>query len=463
MTSTIQYASTRDRHSSFSFTDAVLRGLAPDGGLFVPDHLPRLPEGVCARIMTAKSPDQPGVFLLEDLIPQFSANEIAEDLRDSLNFPIPLVPLSDNLWLLEVFHGPTLAFKDVGARSMARILSRIVRKMRREASILVATSGDTGSAVAHAFHGVPGIRVYVLYPGGLITPLQERQMTTLGDNIVALKVQGSFDDCQRMVKTLLEDKNLSEESGNILSTANSINIARLLPQMIYHSFGIAQLKNNFGKENPLMSIPSGNLGNLVSAVYAHARGLPVKHFIAATNENTAFPDFLESGHYEAHASKPTPSSAMDVGNPSNLERLQAFYHDRMGEMRSAITAIPISDKKTLETIRQVYQKHQYIADPHTAVGIAAAEVFRQKHPEYKNHPVIVTATAHPAKFPDVIRKALGENVKMETPERLQNISTKASHSLSIPADVKALRKLLLEESRARRAVPLQNIDKTDLP
>lgn len=439
----INYPSTAHTAPACSFTEAVLRGLATDGGLFVPSHLPPLQADTFKQLMQADSCHLPGIALLEPFVLPFSERELKNILQTALNFPIPLISLKDNIFLLEVFHGPTLAFKDVGARFMAGILTEIVKKTGTQLDILVATSGDTGSAVAHAFYKKKGVRVCVLYPAGRITPLQEKQMTGLGGNILAVKIQGTFDDCQHLVKTFLADRSLALP-GRQYSTANSINIARLLPQMIYHSWGIIQLKQGgkYLRAAPLMSIPSGNLGNLVSALYAHARGLPVEHFIAATNANAVFPDFLTQGKYAAQPSCQTVSSAMDVGNPSNLARLQHFFQDDLTRMRQAISAISVSDAETLDTLRRVWETEKYLPDPHTAVGIAAAWRFREQHPEYRHHPVIVTATAHPAKFPAVIQQAIGTDSVIQVPDSLQHLRETAARFTELPPDPTALHNLL---------------------
>ena len=272
-------------------------------------------------------------------------------------------------------------------------------------------------------------------------------MATLGQNIFPLKVAGSFDDCQRLVKAALDDPSLAEEAGCRFSTANSINIARLLPQMIYHTAGLQQLKQHNITLAPLLSIPSGNLGNLVSALYAHRRGMPVAHFIAATNRNTALPDFLATGRYLPRNSIPTFSSAMDVGHPSNMERLQHLFGHDKEKMRSHLTAIPVNDEETLETIRLLYHEHGYLADPHTAVGVAAALRFCAQQTAYRRHPVIVTATAHPAKFPDVMREALGTTIDLSTPPALEAVMHQPVNSRPLTTDYALFRTQLIHDAR----------------
>lgn len=447
MPSPVHYISTRDSTRPYSFMDAMLQGLAPNGGLFVPNIIPSLSQ---TSLETLRQPDwrhSLGPLLLGDLLAEWTTGDLGQCIKEAINFPIPLVPLEKNLWLLEVFHGPTLAFKDVGARFMARILASVLQKKKISMDILVATSGDTGSAVAHGFYAVPNVRVHVLYPAGRISFLQEQQMATLGGNIFPLRVKGSFDDCQRLVKTALSDTSLPNDCGLRLSTANSINVARLLPQMIYHASGVIELSEKIGDIPPLLCVPSGNLGNLVSAIYARARGLPIQHFISATNRNTVFPDYLDSGSYTPRASLQTFSSAMDVGHPSNFERLQHFFENDIEAMRASITAISVDDNQTLETIRRVYRQHGYIADPHTAVGIAAAETLRNNEKRFCEHPVIVTATAHPAKFPEVIEKALGKEACPAQPPSLKLVMSLPCTSRDLSPDYAAFRALLIDDAK----------------
>ncbi len=442
MTPNLYYISTRSAKPQISFSEAMLQGLAADGGLFVPERLPPLSEDTLKTFHTLKDYSILGVELLHCLLSELSLNQLRKCIQESLNFPIPLVQLDEHLYVLEVFHGPTLAFKDVGARFMARILSEILQNQSLSMDILVATSGDTGSAVAHGFYGMPNLRVHILYPSGRITPLQEKQMTTLGKNIFPLKVEGNFDACQKLVKQALQDKALKALPGRCFSTANSINIARLLPQLIYHSWGVLQLRQNFRDEAPILSIPSGNLGNLMAAVYAESRGITIRHFIAATNINATFGRYLTTGDHAGEDSKPSFSSAMDVGHPSNLERLRHFYQNDVVKIRKKITALSITNEETLEAIRQTYQKYGYIADPHTAVGIQAARKFALQRPSMADTPVIVTGTAHPAKFPDVIRKALGEDAPLTVPDPLKKILELPVKSQQIPSDYKILKNWL---------------------
>ncbi len=435
----MNYSSTRDGHLKDNFLTAVLHGLAADGGLYVPAFFPEMIDAEKKLFFQANSCAEVGSILLKNFLEDLPEKILKKILDESLNFPMPLVQLDKNIYLLEVFHGPTLAFKDVGARCMARLLAFYLDNQQQKLAILVATSGDTGSAVAHGFYGLPRLRVFVLYPKGRISLQQEQQITTLGGNIFPLEIEGSFDDCQRLVKEVLQAQLLSQKSQQpfLFSTANSINIARLLPQMLHHAWGVVQLKKKFFQENPILCVPSGNFGNLVSAIYAQKCGVPISHFIAATNSHTVFSNYLATGQYLPQPSHQTVSNAMDVGAPSNLERLFAFYHHDHALIQQNITSFAISDAATLQTIRDVYQQYGYLADPHTAVGIRAAFDYVTQQKDHQT-PIIVTATAHPAKFPAVIQQALGEDFPLPMPEQLQRALSAKKMSQILPADYAAL-------------------------
>jgi threonine synthase len=326
-------------------------------------------------------------------------------MADALDFPVPLVPLGDARFVLELFHGPTLAFKDVGARTMARWLAAIAPSGEaRPLTVLVATSGDTGGAVAQAFHRVPGTRVVVLYPHGRVSRVQEVQFTTLGDNVSAVAVEGTFDDCQRLVKAAFADRALGD--AHRLTSANSINIGRLLPQMAYYAWAVLQLPA--GGPPPTVVVPSGNLGNLTAGVMAARRGVPIGHFVSATTINDPFPRYLSTGTFTPQDAVPTLASAMDVGHPSNLERLTWLYGGDLTRMRHAITGVVVTDDEVRATIRLVHAEHGYVADPHTAVGWLGAERAGPAH----GAPTIVLGTAHPAKFPEVVEPVLGQAVAL---------------------------------------------------
>jgi threonine synthase len=430
----MKFFSTRNNALATSFESALYQGLAPDGGLYIPDELPRLSSDSLAQAKSF-SLVQLGESIISQFLPEIAPADLHDILKNTLTFPIPLISLGENRFVLEVFHGPTLAFKDVGARFMANMLAYFLKKENRTLNILVATSGDTGSAIAHAFHQIPGVDVFILYPSKKITLLQEKQMTTLGGNIHALEVDGTFDDCQRLVKTALLDNDI--KAKKTVTTANSINISRLLPQVIYHAFGVTSLRQQGISEAPVLSIPSGNFGNLTAAIYAGRMGFEIRHFVAATNINAIVPHYLETGLFTPAPSIQSYSNAMDVGNPSNFERLQALYAGDHKKMRNAITGISVSDADTLAGIRELYEKTGYILDPHTAVGVMAAKKWM---PESAS-PRIVTATAHPAKFPEVIQRALGFDI--ELPDSLQLALSKPKLATEISADFRGFKRVLL--------------------
>jgi len=336
----------------------------------------------------------------------FAGAEVPEEIlwqvvSEAINFPVKLVSLSPGLHILELFHGPTLAFKDFGARFMARLMGYFVRSETRPLTVLVATSGDTGSAVAHGFLGVPGIRVVILYPSRRISEAQEKQFTTLGENITALEVAGTFDDCQRLVKQAFADEALNKKA--FLTSANSINIGRLLPQMFYHVAAYRQLP--VASVPLIVSVPSGNFGNLTAGIFAKRIGLPVAMFVAATNVNDVVPEYLRTGQFHPRLAKPTYSNAMDVGNPNNFPRLLDLCRNRLEYVQREIWGHAATDEETLGQMRVVHQRYGYIADPHTSVGLLGWEAYKHEHPEPAQG--LVLATAHPAKFPEVVTKAIG--------------------------------------------------------
>lgn len=427
----MKFTSTRSDIVSANFEQALFAGLAPDGGLYVPCDFPRLPTDFFTN--SHISLPHLGISMMKHYVTDIPADKLENIIKESLSFPIPLTHLQDNYYILEVFHGPTLAFKDVGARFMARALEFFAVTEHRKIRIIVATSGDTGSAIASAFHKMPNIDVYILYPSGKISRLQEQQITTFGDNIHALEVEGTFDDCQRLVKTALADDSL--KSNKIITTANSINIARLLPQMIYHAWGLTQLRQKDIDEPPILSVPSGNLGNLTSAVYTNLSGFAVHKFIAAVNINAVFSDYLHTLVFAPQPSKKSFANAMDVGNPSNFERLQHLFSSHPEQMRREIVGYSIDDTEILDEIRQTYASTGIIIDPHTAVGVAAA-----KRNNVDDTPVIITATAHPAKFPEVIKHAL--DIDIALPESLLRILDKPKQAEKISIEYPDLRAVL---------------------
>ena len=421
----MRYYSTRDKNLTASFSHAALSGLAPDGGLYVPQEIPSYPAAVKSSLGKMDYRDIAYETILPWVKDEIPSSVLGELCYDSYSFGAPLVEAGDRM-VLELFHGPTAAFKDFGARFMARAFSYLRRGESRALKILVATSGDTGGAVADGFFGVEGINVTVLYPFGRVTPLQEKQIAGLGGNISALAVDGSFDDCQALVKKAFTDADLCRQHN--LSSANSINISRLIPQAAYYS------SSGSVKPNSLISVPSGNFGNLTAALYAFKMGAPIGRFIAATNINKTVPDYLQSGDYVTRISQATLSNAMDVGAPSNFERMTAHFSWR--EMKELMLGASVTDEETKETIASVFSVHAYVLDPHTAVGWRAADKLKNYVSEGK---LIIVSTAHPAKFSDTVEPITGS---IPVPPSLQNAMERKVVSKNIPADFEALRESL---------------------
>ncbi len=434
----MNFLSVRHQSPPARFREALFRGLAPDGGLYVPESIPSLPVSSLKRIGESTL-HSIGEQILSPFIDEIPQNDLRSLIVKALNFPIPLVKLKDGVYLLELFHGPTLAFKDVGARFMAQAASYFLAAESRELTILVATSGDTGSAVANGFHNLPHITVYVLYPSGQISRLQEQQMTTLGGNIHAIEVNGTFDDCQRLVKETLVDHEIL--SAHPVTTANSMNVGRLLPQIIYYFWGISQLTRDGGAANPVVVVPSGNFGNITAAVYAKWMGAPIRRFVAATNRNDVVPEYLRTGSFTPRASVRTLSNAMDVGNPSNLARLQALYQNDVGRIRSDIEALSISDEETLSEIRSTYDSTGRVIDPHTAVGVATAMKLGGRGGG--SSPVIIASTAHPAKFPEIVEKAIGRHIAI--PKELEEAMRRTKQSTVIRPEYSEWKRILMVE------------------
>lgn len=394
----MKYHSTRNKEQKYSFREAALIGLAPDRGLFVPDTIPQLPAGFFEEL-----PEMDSINMAMRVMRPYVGEDIPEErlhqiLKETLAFSLPLRKLDEESYVMELFHGPTMAFKDVGARFMARCMAEF-RKGQEEITVLVATSGDTGSAVAHGFYEVPGVKVEILYPKGKISPFQEQQMTSLGGNISAWAVDGSFDDCQRLVKQALNDADLTESLQ--LSSANSINVARFLPQMIYYFMAYAQLRKRGDCREVVMAVPCGNLGNLTAGLYAHRMGLPIHKFVAAQNANDAFYRYLKEGEYLPKSTIATYSNAMDVGAPSNFSRILELFDHNLEAIRKLIVASSTSDEQTLGQIRQGYDESHYISDPHAAVALHGLQGILGK-----GQAGIFLATAHPRKFEDVVSRAV---------------------------------------------------------
>ena len=437
----MDYYSTNGRSRPVAFREAALTGLADDGGLFMPASIPDLPAAFwrdCDALTFAEIAEEMAAPFVDGDIPLPALRAI---VQDALAFDAPLVELAPGLRILELFHGPTLAFKDFGARFMARVFAYLragATQDARELTVLVATSGDTGSAVAQGFHGVPGTRVVLLYPSGKVSRIQEQQLTTLGDNITALEVRGAFDDCQRMVKAAFRDPELQARLA--LTSANSINIARLIPQTFYYAYAYAQLREK--SSPPVFAVPSGNFGNLTAGVLAQRMGMPCAGFVAATNANDVVPAYLASGRFTPRPSQQTHSSAMDVGDPSNFARLLALYGGDHARMAREIHGNSVSDDDTLAAMRELYDRYGYVADPHTAVGYRGLSRYLHGLGDTNQQQGIVLATAHPAKFAETCREALG--IEVELPESLRACLAQPKRAIIMPAEDEALRAFLLE-------------------
>ncbi len=432
----MKYHSTNNPQNIVNLRHAVLKGLAEDGGLFMPEYIPKLDKEFFENI-----PGYKISHVAFEVLKHFTSDEVAEQelteiVKDAFNFEAPVKVLDEKYSVLELFHGPTLAFKDFGARFMARLMSYFIRGEKKELNILVATSGDTGSAVANGFYKTPGINVFILYPKGKVSDIQEKQLTTLGENITALEVNGTFDDCQAMVKAAFVDKQLNDKL--VLSSANSINIARLLPQSIYYFNAFRQVISS-GKEI-VICVPSGNLGNLTAGLFAAEMGLPVKKFVAATNANSVFSEYVNSGLFTPRPSVRTLSNAMDVGNPSNLARINELYKNDINIIRKVIFSNSHSDDDTKIGIKEFYDKYSYIIDPHGAIGyLAMKDYFRES--KSKNELGIILETAHPAKFKDEVENILNQEIKL--PKALLESSQKEKHSIQLGNTPEALKQFLL--------------------
>jgi len=417
----MNYYSLNNKTHQVSFQEAVIQGLAPDRGLYFPQTLTPLPASFFETIENLSNE-----AIAFEAIKQFVGDEIPEAelkqiLNETLCFDFPLVEVEDNIYSLELFHGPTMAFKDVGARFMSRCLAYFNKNKDQKNTVLVATSGDTGGAVASGFLGVKGVEVVILYPSAKVSDIQERQLTTLGQNITALQVDGVFDDCQDMVKKAFLDADLEHKN---LTSANSINIARWLPQMFYFFFAYKELKKY---NKPLVvSCPSGNFGNICAGIIAKKLGLPISHFVAATNANDTVPQFLLKGIYEAKPSIATISNAMDVGNPSNFVRIQEMYNNDLKEFSNDFSSYTYSDEATKEAMKSIYNHNGYIAEPHGAVGYLGLKKELEKSP---NAIGVFLETAHPIKFLDIVEPVL--KVSLPIPTQIESVLGKEKKSIKI--------------------------------
>ena len=432
----MQYYSTNDRSLRVDLKEAILRSLPADNGLYMPVELPKVAEGFWERYRSL-SFQEIGFNVAQAFFGEDVPDSAIEDIvNGTLEFDAPVVQIAQQDHILELFHGPTLAFKDFGARFMARLMAWLTRDEDQMLTVLVATSGDTGGAVASAFHNVPGTRVVILYPKGKVSGLQEKQLTTLGGNITALEVDGSFDDCQTLVKSAFLDRELSEQLN--LTSANSINLSRLVPQSFYYIYAARQLDEGI---LPTFVVPSGNFGNLTAGLLAMKLGLPVEQFVAATNLNDVVPAYLDSGDYEPRPSVATISNAMDVGAPSNFVRLKELFGDSFEDLRDHISGLAFDDEETRSAIREVKKTNGYTIDPHGAVGWLAARLWRQARPD--SH-TITLETAHPAKFLDVMEEELGAG-SVEIPERLAILADRKKVATSLGTDSTTFHQWLRDE------------------
>ena len=431
----MKFSSLNYNSKDVSFLDAVRRGLAPDRGLYFPVEIPKLKESFIHNISRYSNNE----IALEVIKPyignDITKNDLKRIIEDTLSFNFPIISLTDNIALLELFHGPTLAFKDVGARFMARCLSYTNSTNKdKKLTVLVATSGDTGGAVADGFYKVKDIDVIILFPKGKVSDIQERQLTTLGENITALEVDGTFDECQEMVKTAFVDPELKENID--LTSANSINIARWLSQMFYYFIAYKNRPNQDKKL--IISVPSGNFGNICAGLIAERMGLPIHHFIASTNINDVVTEYLKSGSYNPKKSIQTISNAMDVGNPSNFIRIQKIFNNDFFKLKKKLSSFSYTDNLTKKALKEIYKINGYIADPHGAVGFLGLKEYLNIQEDPEAYQGIFLETAHPIKFKSTVDNILKTNIKL--PERLQGIleQKKVSSPLRKYSELKSL-------------------------
>jgi threonine synthase len=440
----MHYYSLNHQSSYVTFEEATIKGQAPDKGLYFPEYIPTLPKGLIQNIKNF-SKEELGLIIMKPFVGETIPETILKHIvEETINFDFPLVKVNDNIYALELFHGPTLAFKDVGARFMSRCLGYFNRNNDKHTTVLVATSGDTGGAVANGFLGVEGVDVVILYPSGKVSPIQELQLTTLGQNISVLEINGTFDDCQRMVKEVFVDEDLNKKLS--LTSANSINVARWLPQQLYYFFAYQQWQH---EESPVICVPSGNFGNICAGMVAYISGLPVKHFIAACNINDVVPQFLSTGDYKAKAAVATISNAMDVGDPSNFVRIMELFHQKIENLKSMLSSYSADDATTKQTIKEVFEKYHYTLDPHGAVGYYALNKYlsedvgqrptsAHRSPSAKG---IFLETAHPVKFPETVEEVT--NTKIEIPESVQYLLNRKKQSIKMDASFEQLKEWLV--------------------
>ena len=430
----MKYYSLNKQSPVVDFASATILGQAPDKGLYFPETIPQVSKELISNIESYSNE----AIALEVIAP-YIGEALPKDLlerivSETVNFEIPLVKITDDIFSLELFHGPTLAFKDIGARFMSRCLGYFAKDNKEKIIVLVATSGDTGGAVANGFYDVEGVEVVILYPSGKVSSVQEKQLTTLGKNIHALEVNGTFDECQQMVKAVFADAELNQKIK--LTSANSINIARWLPQQFYYFYLWKQWKDKMNP--PVVTVPSGNFGNICAGLLAQQSGLPIKHFFAACNANDTVPEFLRSGNYQPKKAVATISNAMDVGDPSNFIRIMEIFHQQIDGLKKTLNGYTISDDETKSTLISVFKEHNYLLDPHGVVAYAALQKYQTQHPNTKG---VILETAHPVKFYDVIEPLIKQTVPV--PETVAAQIKKEKVSTKISANTNELKDFLL--------------------
>ncbi|SEH27931.1 threonine synthase [Chryseobacterium culicis] len=433
----MKYYNLKNHFEKIDFREATIKGQGQEKGLFFPGNIPQLDEEFIQNL-PQYSNEEIAYRCMKDFTGDEIPSEILKEIvAETVRFEIPLVKINDQISLLELFHGPTLAFKDIGARFMSRCLAYFLKDQKKKVTVLVATSGDTGGAVAHGFYKVPQIDVVILYPKNRVSPVQEKQLTALGENISALEINGSFDDCQNLVKQAFSDEEINRHL--FLTSANSINVARWLPQQIYYLIAIKQWLTHY-HENPVICVPSGNFGNICAGLLAYFRGLPAHHFIAACNANKVVPDYFKTQNYQPQKAVATLSNAMDVGDPSNFVRILELFGHQFETVKNKISAYSIDDDQTMNTITEVYKKYGYILEPHSAVAFAAMEHYLKENPEQKG---FILGTAHPVKFPDAVEKAIQNSI--EIPESLNDLMKKEKKTVEINSDFEELKRFLLHK------------------
>ncbi|MDH7912568.1 threonine synthase [Winogradskyella sp. SYSU M77433] len=428
----MNYYSLNKKAPNTTFADAVVRSLAPDKGLYFPESIIPLESSFFETIESKSNTEIAFEAIKQFILPEIPEEELKQIIEETLSFDFPVVEINENISTLELFHGPTMAFKDVGARFMARCLGYFNTSNTNDVTVLVATSGDTGGAVANGFLKVKGVNVVILYPSGKVSDIQEKQLTTLGKNITALEVNGVFDDCQDMVKRAFLDEELTSKMQ--LTSANSINVARWLPQLFYYMFAYKQLKSKY--KDIAFSVPSGNFGNVCAGMVAQKLGLPVKHFIASNNANDTVVNYMNTQSYTPKASVQTISNAMDVGNPSNFIRIQELHHNDFERLKSNLSSYSYTDDETKEALLELYNEYSYVADPHGAVGYLGAKDYLKNN---KAH-VVFLETAHPTKFLDIVEDTIRENIDL--PPQIEAVMDKKKKAISI-SDYEELKNFLL--------------------